>query len=48
MTPTKRDLADMLRRLIDAMTRVRIGDGSIHNTDKLVDEAEKMLGRVKP
>jgi hypothetical protein len=47
MTPTKRDLADMLRRLIDAMTRVRTSAGSIHNTDKLVDEAEKMLRRVK-
>jgi hypothetical protein len=47
MTPTKRDLADMLRRLIEAMTRVRTSAGSIHNTDKLVDEAEKMLGRVR-
>jgi hypothetical protein len=47
VTPTKRDLADMIRRLIEAMTRVRTSAGSIHNTDKLVDEAEKMLRRVK-
>jgi hypothetical protein len=47
VTPTKRDLADMIRRLIEAMTRVRTSAGSIHNTDKLVDEAEKMLRRLK-